>query len=593
MDRRTMKKKVVIRQLHIKGFRGINDLKWNPHQGMNIILGGGDCGKSTILEALGILFSSSGYRSLTESDFWNKKSEDGFSIEAAIFVSDDFEFSAGTKIYWPWEWDGENPNLPEAEADEVPEAQCPVFKVSVSATGDYELSWEIVQPDGSREHFPVGLRRKIGLVALTNDDQNDRDLRLVYGSALDRLIADNSLRSKIGHAISQIPLKDSLSDDAKQALNQLDSSLQNKHLPSGLDLGVTSSQGISIGSLIGLLANKGDLCLPLTSWGAGTCRMAALQISAAKNNGTRITTIDELERGLEPYRLRQLVTSLLESESQSFVTTHSPVAISCSEGAQLWYLDAAGNLGLLDREKISTHQRRDPETFLSRVSVIAEGETEVGFIDKILEKLFGGNPRDAGVRVCLGQGDDQLLDLLESFNRSGIKFAGFADNDGKKPERWAQLNTAMQARLFRWPNGCIETNILSLLPEEYLEQLFKDQDGDWDGNRLRSIATRLGIEGKSFEEIQGVLGEQKKSLRDIIIEAATGNSDGIEEKSEKKSWKKHAQNWFKKADGSGGHELLRHLNNSGKWDEVEEMLRPFFNSVLSLSEKPIVEKITL
>src|SRR5690606_37911587 len=102
--------------------------------------------------------------------------------------------------------------------------------------------------------------------------------------------------------------------------------------------------------------------------------------SAARDSETRITTIDELERGLEPYRLRQLVSSLLKSDSQSFVTTHSPVAISCSEGAQLWYIDAAGNLGLLDREKTATHQRRDPETFLSKVAVIVEGETEVGFI---------------------------------------------------------------------------------------------------------------------------------------------------------------------------------------------------------------------
>ncbi len=560
---------------------------------MNIILGGGDCGKSTILEALCLLFNPSGNRSLTESDFWNKKSENGFSIEATIYVSDDFEFSAGTKIYWSWEWDGDNPVLPAAEADQVPEAQSPVFRVAVSATGDYELSWEIIQPDGSREHFPVGLRRKIGLVELTNDDRYDRDLRLVYGSALDRLIADNSLRSKIGHAISRIPLKDSLNDDAKRSLDRLDSTLQKEHLPSGLDLGVTTSQGISIGSLIGLLANKGDVSLPFSSWGAGTCRMAALQISAAKNNGTRITTIDELERGLEPYRLRQLVSSLLKSESQSFVTTHSPVAVSCSEGAQLWYLDAAGNLGALNREKTATQQRRDPETFLSRVSVIAEGETEVGFINGILEKLFHGNPLDAGVRVCLGQGDDQLLDLLESLNKSGIKFAGFADNDGKKPERWEQLKAAMEAQLFQWPNGCIETNILSMLPDEYLENLFKDQDGDWDGYRLRNIATRLGIEGKSFEEIRRAAEEQKKQLRDIMIEAATGDSSGVEDRGEKKSWKKHAQNWFKKADGSGGRELLLHLINSGKWGALEEALRPFFNSVLTLSEKPVVEKINI
>lgn len=585
-----MTKKAEIRQLHIKGFRGIADLKWNPYAGMNIILGGGDCGKSTILEALGLLFAPSSPRSLTESDFWNKKSEDGFTIEATIYVSDNFSFSSGTKIYWPWEWDGDNPVLPAAEADEVPEAQSPVFKVALSATGDYELSWEIVQPDGTREHFPVGLRRKFGLVELTSDDRNDRDLRLVYGSALDRLISDNSLRSKIGHAISQIPLKDSLSNTAKIALNELDSSLQQEQLPSGLDLGVTSSHGISIGSLIGLLANKDGISLPLTSWGSGTCRMTALQISAAKNSETFITTIDEIERGLEPYRLRQLVSALLKSDSQSFVTTHSPIAISCSEGAQLWYIDAAGNLGALDREKTATHQKRDPETFLSRVSIIVEGETEVGLVSAILESLFGGNPLDAGVRVSLGQGDDQLLDLLETLNTSGIKFAGFADNDGKSTGRWLRLNDAMGSRLFQWPNGCTETNILSRLPYNYLENLFKDQDGDWDGYRLRSIATRLTIEGKSFSEIQAAANGK---LRDIIIAAATGDNKGVEDKGEKKSWKKHAQSWFKKADGSGGRELLHHLTISGKWEELEETLRPFFNSILALSGKSAVEKIVL
>ena len=588
-----MAKKAEIKQLQIKGFRGIENLKWNPYAGMNIILGGGDCGKSTILEALGLLFSSSGSRSLTESDFWKKKSEDGFSIEATIYVSNGFEFSSGTKIYWPWEWDGGNSILPAAEADEVPDAQNPVFKVAVSATGDYEISWEIIQPDGSREHFPVGLRRKIGIVELTSDDRGDRDLRLVYGSALDRLISDSSLRSKIGHAISQIPLKGSLSVDALQSLAKLDGSLQKEHLPSGLDLGVTSSQGISIGSLIGLLAEKGDVSLPLTSWGAGTRRMAALQISAAKDSDTRITMIDEIERGLEPYRLRHLVSSLINSDSQSFVTTHSPIAISCSEGAQLWYLDAAGNFGALNRDKIVTHQRRDPETFLSRVSVIVEGETEVGFISAILETLLGGNPLDAGVKVSLGQGDDQLLGLLESLSQSGIMFTGFADNDGKSPERWTKLKTAMGARLFQWPDGCTEKNILSLLPDDYLECLCKDQDGDWDGYRLRSIATRLEINGKSFGEIQQAVKEKGKKLRDIIIEAATGDSSGVNDKSEKKSWKKHAQSWFKKADGSGGRELLHHLIKSNKWEALEKTLRPFFNSVLTLSGKTSIEKIEL
>lgn len=586
-----MAKKAEIKQLKIIGFRGVQNLVWNPHDGMNLILGGGDCGKSTILEAIGLLLNPSNYLSLTEADFWNKNSEEGFSIEASIYVSEDFEFSSGTKIYWPWEWDGKNPTLPTADDDEIPDAQTPVFQVSVSANGNFDLSWEIVQPDGSREHFPVGLRRKIGLVELTSNDRNDRDLRLVSGSALDRLISENSLRSKIGQAIAQVPLKGALSGDANQALDELDKSLQEKHLPSGLDLGITSSQGISIGSLIGLLASKGDISLPLASWGAGTRRMSALQIAATRQRETRITAIDELERGLEPYRLRQLVASLLNSGTQSFVTTHSPIAIECSEGAQLWYLDAACSIGKLDRGKTATHQSRDPETFLSRVSAIVEGETEVGFVTAILETLFDSNPLDAGVRVSLGQGDDQLLGLLESLNTSGIQFVGFADNDGKSPDRWASLKTAMKDRLFQWEEGCIETNILSLMPDEYLENLFKDDEGDWDGYRLRTVATRLGIDGKSFEEIKQTASETGTQLRDVIIASATGNNEGVEDKGEKKSWKKHAQSWFKKADGSGGRELLHHLHQAKKWEELEETLRPFFNSILTLSGKEAVRKI--
>lgn len=588
-----MLKKVEIKQLKIIGFRGVQNLVWNPHDGMNLILGGGDCGKSTILEAIGLLLNPSNYLPLTEADFWNKNSGEGFSIEASIFASDDFEFSAGKKIYWPWVWDGENPKLPIGDNDEIFEAKTPVFQVSVSANGNFDLSWDIIQPDGSREHFPVGLRRKIGLVELTSNDRNDRDLRLVSGSALDRLISENSLRSKLGQAIAQVPLKGALSADAHHALDKLDRSLKKSHLPSGLDLGITSSQGISIGSLIGLLASKGDISLPLASWGAGTRRMTALHIAATRLSETRIAAIDELERGLEPYRLRQLIKSLLNCETQSFVTTHSSIAIECSEGAQLWYLDAACAIGKLDREKTATQQRRDPETFLSRVSAIVEGETEVGFVMAILETLFGGNPIDAGVRVCLGQGDNQLLGLLESLNTSGIQFVGFADNDGKNPVRWARLKTAMKDRLFQWEEGCIEKNILGLLSDEYLEKLFKDYEGDWDGYRLRTVATRLGIDGKTFDEITQAASDTGTTLRDVIIDAATGNCDGVEDKGEKKTWKKHAQSWFKKADGSGGRELLYHLRHANKWAELEETLRPFFNSVLTLSGKEAVMRIGL
>jgi predicted ATP-dependent endonuclease of OLD family len=45
-----------IYQLVIDRFRGIKALSWHPTKGANVILGGGDVGKTTILDAFALLF---------------------------------------------------------------------------------------------------------------------------------------------------------------------------------------------------------------------------------------------------------------------------------------------------------------------------------------------------------------------------------------------------------------------------------------------------------------------------------------------------------------------------------------------------------
>jgi hypothetical protein len=62
-------------------------------------------------------------------------------------------------------------------------------------TEDLELAYEILQPDRSSDVLSVKLRRSIVPVRLGGDGRNDRDLRLVQGSALDRLLSDRGLRS--------------------------------------------------------------------------------------------------------------------------------------------------------------------------------------------------------------------------------------------------------------------------------------------------------------------------------------------------------------------------------------------------------------
>src|SRR5258707_5098899 len=131
----------------------------------------------------------------------------------------------------------------------------PVYRLRVRGTSDLELAYEIVQPDDTTDSLSVALRRSIGLVRLSGDDRNDRDLRLVQGSALDRLLSDKSLRSRLASELAKNDVKDELTDKAKTVLNSLDKAFKDKSLPAGLDLAITGSQGLSITALIGLTAD--------------------------------------------------------------------------------------------------------------------------------------------------------------------------------------------------------------------------------------------------------------------------------------------------------------------------------------------------
>ena len=51
----------IIRHLRIERFRGINTLNWQPFAGVNCLIGPGDSGKSTILEAIDLCLTPRRY----------------------------------------------------------------------------------------------------------------------------------------------------------------------------------------------------------------------------------------------------------------------------------------------------------------------------------------------------------------------------------------------------------------------------------------------------------------------------------------------------------------------------------------------------
>jgi putative ATP-dependent endonuclease of OLD family len=561
-----------IRHLSILRFRGIEKLSWFPEKGMNLLLGGGDVGKSTILDAIALLLNPTNAATLSDADYWQRCHEEGFEIAATMSLPLSCGIVEQRKTSWPWEWGEEGAKLPNPEANDGQPAD-PVFCVRVCGTSDFELQHEICQPDETFDHFPVSVRRNIGVVRLSGDDRNDRDIRLLQGSALDRLLSDPTLRSRLADKLGETDIHGELKDGPKAALAELDDRFQKRTLPGRLSLGLVGGPGFSLNALIGLTAAKNEVMLPLSSWGAGTRRLAALEVAAAHHVEHPIMVVDEIERGLESYRQRILIEELVASPSQVFVTTHSAPAVHAAAEATLWYVDAGGAVGRLPAT-VAAQQKRDPETFLARVAVIAEGATEVGFVTRLLNRSLGEDMRRHGIWVSDGGSNSEALTVLKGLAKSGLTVAGFADNEGTQEGVWQDTRAKLGDLLMRWEHGCLETNLIPHIQDHQLEAFIAEPDGD-TGERLRTMADRLGLADKSLAAILAASDD----IRQLMIEAACGNGPADPEASaaQKKAWKKHGQRWFKNV--AGGTELADKMIELGLWPHVAPQLLPFVNAV--------------
>lgn len=571
----------VLRRLRIQRYRGLEEFVWNPGPRLNVLLGGGDVGKTTVLDAIALLLSPSSSVQVGEADFYRRETDRGLSIEGAFWFPDKTDVLDGlSRTPWPWGWNGSEPVVPDITAPpEGRESREAVMLFRVRANEDYEVSWEIVNPNGTYDHLPVAVRRRIGLVWLEGDDRDDKDLRFVYGSALDRLLGDRALRSRLSQALSEQDVRSALLPDKKANLAQLDGAFADRALPTSLDVGFAGSRGPSLNALIGLTADRKGARLPLTNWGAGTRRLAALEIAAANQSGAPVTVVDELERGLEPHRQRILVRRLKESGNQVFLTTHSSTILSAAGEGTLWFMDGGQKIGpIVGRSAV--HVGEDPETLLAKLAIVAEGKTEVEFVEHLLELALDGLRLERGIWVTDGHGNDTCLQLLESLDAAGIVVGGFVDFEGAKPERWRRLRETMGDLLWQWDQGCIEANLVPFVPAERLQEFVEDPDGELTGQRYRTLQDRLRTADKSW----AILSAEAADMHRVVAEAASGFVPDWVPAEEQSTFKSHGRSWFKR-DG-GGTELAKKCVDLRVFDRLGPKLLPFLNAVRKVADLP-------
>jgi putative ATP-dependent endonuclease of OLD family len=250
-----------IRFLRIERFRGIEKLEWRPAPGLNVIIGPGDSCKSTILEAIGALFSPAPNMNISEFDYFRRDIDKGFEIEAALAVGDGSILNNDRFPLPPlrgWR-DGQLTDLPDEGGAEA------VMVCRLTGTADQEAIYEVIGADDeTRVPLSRALRQRIGLMRLGITDRWDRDLRLVQGGALDRYMEGQHLRQSILQAILNTPIHDRLGDEPKQALGRIDRQFSKRSLPSPVRLGLVGTPGVSLAASVGLMVGENDeSALPL------------------------------------------------------------------------------------------------------------------------------------------------------------------------------------------------------------------------------------------------------------------------------------------------------------------------------------------
>ena len=454
-------------RLEIRNFRCFSSLDWVPQDEFVVLVGAGDSGKSTILDAIEMTLSPRWAVGISETDFYD--GDLGNSIEITCFVGS-LEAELISDRRFGLELQGISPA--GAVHDEPEAGDTPALAIRFSADSTYEPIWRVVNerlPDGGRPISSAD-RRQLGLTRLGGSP--DRHLGWGQGSALGRLTAEDAGYS--GHiadaaramrtAIREMPL-----DGLTAALGLAGEAARRFGVGGATDDLTAQLSADAVDSRLPSLAlHNGDV--PMARAGLGTRRLLALAIQNQSVGAGGLALIDEVEAGLEPFRLRHLIRVLTDSvgteHGQAILTTHSSNVVEEVNARNLVVVKRSTDTGvgsvLQVPAEIQALVRSNSESLFARKIVVCEGKTEVGLLRGLGVAWEARNdcpPSHRGTVYADG-GGSQTQERALSLSQLGFDCLVLADSDveidpgdklknaGVKVVRWGD-QMAVDERLFQ------------------------------------------------------------------------------------------------------------------------------------------------
>lgn len=517
-----------IRHVRVENFRGIARMEWTPHEGINAIVGPGDSGKSTVLEALDLVLGSR-RAGFTDADFHRLDTHRPIVIDVTVgdLPKELLNLEAYSRAIRGWcDW------LDDL-ADEPKDGYEPVLTLRLCVKEDCEPTWclhseRLAEADLPRDMRPdhralISAQRLAVAVAQ----------HLAWGprSVLARLSEGKTGTGGMLARVNRAARKEFAGDEAaelKPAIEAARSVAKEMAVAGALDAeAALDARAVSVGN--GAVALHGPNHVPLRALGAGSSRLmaAGLQVKAAEK--VPVLLMDEAEHGLEPHRIVRLLHKLgskaTKPVQQVFLTTHSPVVLRELSAEQLWIarLDGDGNLELKSTGRFGGAQgllRAHPDAFLSPAVLVCEGQTEQGLV-RGLDLFEADQGRRSlalmGISLVNGGGIPQAAKAALGLARLGFRVALLRDSDKTAPEHEAPL-VAAGGSIFRWKDGfATEDQLFESVPWDLLPTLIQIASRHHTAEKVNS---HLGAHGLKREDIDALLAAPGDAHRAVLAKAA-------------------------------------------------------------------------
>ena len=371
-------------ELEIDNYRGISSFSSRFDRGIICLVGRGDSGKTSVLDAIKAVLSPQWNLAFYDEDFYALNTNS--KIEIKISIADVPESLISEKKYGLYvrAIDIDSRQI----KDDIGDEDIPVLTIKLVVDQSLEPKWYVVN-GRQQEDKPISAGDRAKLSCFMVSDYVDTHFSWDKGNPLYTLLKSQSNKK------DQEKLLLGVMREAKGKIDDIDFShldgVTNTIKQKAASLGLNLNEAQTTIDFREINVKEGKVSLhdgniPFRLMGKGSKRLAsiAIQTSVASQGG--IALIDEIEQGLEPDRVRQIARTLKsENHGQVIITTHSRDVITEFEADDLLVLHRNKLSGKvvseflsLDENKLQGVIRACPEAFFARKVIVCEGATEIG-----------------------------------------------------------------------------------------------------------------------------------------------------------------------------------------------------------------------